>query len=120
MVGINTGHFCSVGIEQPALEVFDARLKRDRPRIDIQVDFIGKSARDTTLTEFSLRIHVAVELIRIAWKIGIVPDYSWIVVDSTRPGTRNDGLQLANFTILEGVGRLAEVIRKSSGKRQFV
>jgi len=47
MVGINAGHVCSVGIEQPALEVFDAWLKRDRPRIDIQVDFIGKSARDT-------------------------------------------------------------------------
>jgi len=76
MVAIDAGHFCGVCIEQPALEFFTPGSKRDRPRIDIQVDFIGKSARNTTLTEFSLRIHVAVELIRIAWKIRIVPDYS--------------------------------------------
>src|SRR6202035_567434 len=80
----------------------------------------GKSAGSTTLTKLSLRIHGSIELVRVAGKIGIVPKSTRIVVDAARSRTRNDGLQLADFAIAEGVRRLAEVIRKSSGKRQLV
>src|SRR5258708_37108047 len=94
MVGIGAGHFCGVCIEQPALEIFYARLKRDRPCIDIKVDFIGESARNATLAEFPLRIHGAVEFVRISGKIGVVSYGTWIVFNSRGPGAGNAPLKV--------------------------
>ena len=68
------------------------RLKRTRPLIDVEIDFIGKAARNAALAKFTLRLEtsVRVKFVRITRKVGVVTDQLWFVLLTARSRTGND------------------------------
>ncbi len=90
MVSVHAGNFRGVSIEQPSLQILHVWFERGWPCVNVQKDFIGQPTRNTTLTEFPLRVHGAVELVGITRKIGVIPDRLRIIADPTRPRPRND------------------------------
>jgi len=68
------------------------RLERGQPFVNVEIDLIGETARDTALAEFALGVEavVRVKLVRIARKTRVVSDVLWLVFFAARPRTRND------------------------------
>ena len=81
-----------IGIEQPLLKVSNLRLERDQPFVNVEIDLIGETARDTAFAEFPLGVEavVRVKLVGIARKAGVVSDALRLVFFAARPRTRND------------------------------
>lgn len=84
VVHINASDLGSVRIEESPLQVLHTRLKGRRSFVHIQEDLVGQAARNATLTGLPLRIHIAVELIRIARQRRIITDYIRLIVDAAR------------------------------------
>ena len=63
---------------------------------------------------------VGVEFVGITGEIGVVSDRLRLVLLPARSRTWDDRLQLANLAVLEGVGGLPEIVRKSAGEWQLV
>src|SRR6266481_2387649 len=112
--------FSGVSIEQPSLKVLDLRFERRPPYVNVEINLISQAARNAPLAKLALRIVVGVELVGITRKVGVVTDCLRLVFHTFRSRTGNDRLQLADFTILEGLRRLSEVVRKATGKGQFI
>ena len=92
VVRVDARHLSGIRIEQPPLKILHPRLKGHRPRINVQIDLVGKTARDAPLAKFPLRIHRTVKFVGIARKGRIVADDLGLIHDSARSGTRNDRL----------------------------
>src|SRR5207244_1534470 len=108
MIRVHARHFSGIGVEQSPLEILHVGLKGGGSLVDVQIDFVGETARNAALTKLALRVHGPVKLVGIAGKRRIVPYDCRVVDDSTRSRPRNDGLQLPDLTILKSVGRLAK------------
>src|ERR1700730_5124760 len=120
VIRVHARHFSGIGIEQSPLEILHIGLEGGRSFIDVQIDFVGETARNTALTKFPLRIHSPVKLVGIAGKSGIIANDCRVVVDPSGSGPRNDGLQLPDLTILKGVRCLAKGVGEATCKGQFV
>src|SRR4029077_3558382 len=107
-------YFGGIGIEQPLLNVSYIRLQRGPLLVDVEIDLVGEAARNAALAEFALRIDVAIKLVGIARKIGIVTHHLWFVLLAARSRAGNDRLQLADLAVLEGVGSLPEIVREAA------
>src|ERR1700686_2733058 len=68
MIGVHACHFSGIGVEQPPLEIVHIGLKGGGSLVNVQIDFVGETARNATLTKFALRVHGPVKLVRIAGK----------------------------------------------------
>src|SRR6516164_6807836 len=81
-----------IGIEQPLLKVSNLRLERGQPFVNVEIDLIGKTARNTAFAEFALGVEavIRVELVGIARKAGVVSDVLWLVLFAARSRARND------------------------------
>src|SRR5580704_3235527 len=95
-------------------------LKGDETFIYVEEDLVGQTAGDPALAELALRIDIAVELVGIARKVGVIANRDRIVSDPVWPRSWNDRLQPSNLAILEGIRGLAEVVGKTAGERQFI
>src|SRR3984893_15101962 len=111
-----------IGIEQPLLKVVDLWLERCAALIDIEINLVGEAAGDAALTKFALGVEtvICVELVRIARQVGVVTDRLGFVLFAARTRAWNNRLQLADLALLEGVGRLPEIVCEAAGERQFV
>jgi hypothetical protein len=67
-----------------------------------------------------LKTGVRVKLVEIARKIGVVADVLRFVLLTAWPRAGNDRLQLAYLAVMESIGSLPEIVRKSARKRQFI
>src|SRR2546427_9482352 len=120
VIRVHARHFGGIGVEQSPLEILHVGLEGGGSLIDVQIDFVGETARNAALPKLTLRIHGPVKLVGIAGKSGIVAYDGRVVDDSTGSRSGNDGLQLADLSILKSVGRSAKVVGKATGKRQLV
>ena len=68
------------------------RLERGQPFVNVKIDLIGETARDTAFTKFALGVEaiVCVKLVGIARKAGVVSDVLWLVLFAARTRARND------------------------------
>src|SRR5882724_9188755 len=94
---VHSGDLGRVRIEEPALQVRNARLERRRSLVDIQKDFVGQAAWNTPLPELPLGIDVAIELVGISRQVRIVAEYRSHVVDAARSRAGHDRLQQADL-----------------------
>src|SRR4029077_13741952 len=120
MIRVHARHFSGIGVEQSPLEVLHIGLKGGGSLVDVQIDFVGETARNAPLTKLPLCVYGPVKLVGIAGKSRVIAYRRRVVDDSTRSRSWNDGLQLPDLTILKRVGCSAKVVGKATGKGQFV